>query len=75
MSSLPLYYVSSASLGDPFPACLAVGDLLSPRLCFTRERWSELVKRPEAIGVVSTDVGVIAPSLVDPTRPPVASPI
>jgi hypothetical protein len=66
MSSLPRYYVNAADLGEPLPTCLGVGDPEYPGLCFTRERWSELMKLPESRGLRSTDVAVVAPSLVDP---------
>lgn len=69
MSSLPLCYISAATIGDPYPSFFTVGDPETPRMCFTRDRWSELVNRPEAIGLASSDVGVVAPSLVDPTPP------
>lgn len=67
MSSLPGFYVNVADLPDPLPTCIGVGDNRStPDLCFTDERWRELVRRPESRGLASTDVGVVAPSLVDP---------
>lgn len=66
MSSLPRYYVNVADLREPLPTCIGVGDPEYPSLCFTRERWSELMKLPESRGIASTDVGVVAPSLVDP---------
>jgi hypothetical protein len=66
MSSLPRYYVNAADLREPLPTCIGVGDPEYPRLCFTRERWSELMKLPESRGLASTDVAVVAPSLVDP---------
>jgi hypothetical protein len=66
MTGLPPYYVSRASLPDPPHQCMGVGDPEAPRVCFTRERWAELVNLPEARGLVSTDVGVVAASLVEP---------
>lgn len=66
MASLPRYYVNVADLRDPLPTCFGVGDPEYPGLCFTRERWSELTKLPESRGFASTDVGVVASSLVDP---------
>jgi hypothetical protein len=67
MNSLPPYYVNVADLREPLPTCIGVGDPEYPRLCFTRERWSELMKLPESRGIASMDVGVVAPSLVDST--------
>ena len=66
MSSLPHYYVNVADLREPLPTCIGVGDPEYPSLCFTRERWSELMKLPESRGIASADVGVVAPTLVDP---------
>jgi hypothetical protein len=66
MASLPSFYVNVADLPEPLPTCIGVGDPEYPSLCFTAERWSELVKLEHARGLVSTDVGVVAPSLVDP---------
>ena len=65
-SSLPMRYVNSADLPEPLPTCIGVGDPESPGLCFTSERWSELVSLPSSRGLRSTDVGVVAQSLVDP---------
>ncbi len=67
MASLPRYYVNVADLRDPLPTCIGVGDTEYPGLCFTRERWSELMKLPGSRGLASTDVGVVASSFVDPT--------
>ena len=72
MSTLPVFYVNVADLPDPLPTCVGVGDREFPNLYFTRERWSDLVKLPESRGLRSSDVGVVAPSLVDP-MPPVQS--
>jgi hypothetical protein len=66
MASLPSFYVNVADLPEPLPTCVGVGDPEYPSLCFTAERWSELVKLQHSRGLVSTDVGVVAPSLVEP---------
>lgn len=66
MSSLPSYYVNFGDLPQPLPTCIAVGERGSQLLCFTSERWRELVKLPESRGLSSTEVGVVAPSLVEP---------
>jgi hypothetical protein len=72
-SSLPMRYVNSADLPEPLPTCIGVGDRESPGLCFTSERWSALVNLLESRGLRSTDVGVVAPSLVD--REPALRPL
>ena len=69
---LPFWYVSAADLPDPPPTCFAVGGVVGYDLCVTRQRWQELVGRPGTRGIASSEVGVVAPSLVDthpPTRP------
>lgn len=66
MGSLPPFYVNVVDLPDPLPTSIGVGNQDSVDLCFTRERWSELVRLPESRGLRSMDVGVLAPSLVDP---------
>ncbi len=66
MSSLPSFYANVVDLPDPLPTCIGVGSQDFLYLCFTRERWSELVRLPESRGLRSMDVGVVAPSLVDP---------
>jgi hypothetical protein len=66
MASLPSFYLNVADLPEPLPSCIGVGDPEYPSLCFTAERWSELVKLEVTHGLVSTEVGVVAQGLVDP---------
>jgi hypothetical protein len=71
---LPYWYVAVDDLPDPLPTCFAVGHPSDPGLCFTRERWGEIVGRPGTRSVASSDVGVVGPTLVDrhPVRRPFA---
>lgn len=60
----PSYYVAAEDLPAETTCCV-VGDGPDARLCFTPERWQELVGRPGTKGVKTSDLGVLAPSLVE----------
>jgi hypothetical protein len=66
---LPYWYVSATDLPDPLPTCFAVGGASGLSLGFTRGRWSEIVGRAGTRGIASSDVGVVAQSLVEPNPP------
>jgi hypothetical protein len=59
----PSLYVSERDVPRRLPSCFTVGRQLA--LCFTAERWAELVERKAARGLVSSDVGVVDSRLVD----------
>ena len=63
---LPNWYVNVSDLPDPVPSCFLVGSPSdSAQLCFTRERWHQIVGRPGTAGLASIDVGVVQSILVD----------
>ena len=61
----PHHFVCSADLPDPVPSCFAAVEGRTSKLCFTIERWGELVGRPGARGLTSDDIGVLAPERCD----------
>ena len=63
--SPPSWYVARTDLPEMLPSCMLIGNAAEPRLCFTRERWQELVGRPGTRAIKSNDVGVLADAWVD----------
>jgi len=61
----PFWYVSELDVPSPLPSCFTVGDRHERALlCFTPERWRQLVRRAGARGIRSYDVGVVDDRLV-----------
>jgi hypothetical protein len=62
---LPSSFVNVADLPKPLPSCFTVGAAPLHGLCFTKQRWRELVGRPGTRGISSAPVGVVTPARVD----------
>lgn len=63
------YYLSQDDLPSPTPSCFVVGRAPEHDLCFTRERWEQLVGRKGTGGIRTFEAYVIDSSRVDPDPP------
>ena len=59
----PSAYVAEHDIPRRLPSCFTVGQELA--ICFTTERWAELVERKAARGLWSQDIGVVDSRLVE----------
>ena len=55
-------FVAKMDLPSPLPTCFTIGTHSEIKLCFTRERWQELVTKPGARGFHSEPIGVVEES-------------
>jgi hypothetical protein len=70
---LPAWYLDESTLPSPLPPSLTTGQPPNEfRFCLPRKRWQEILGKPGTRGVTSSEVGVVASSLVDthPARLP-----
>lgn len=58
------HFVSRADLPDPLPTWVFIGGPVHYSLGVRQERWQELMRKRGARGLVSTPIGVLAPSQV-----------
>jgi hypothetical protein len=66
---LPTRFLSAADLPVATTSMFVVGPGPDFTLCFTRDRWRELVKQPGAKGAKSSVVGIIPESRADRSGP------
>jgi len=60
--NFPMRFVAKADLPRPLPSCFIIGSVQAVQLCFTQDRWQELVTKPGARGLVSGAIGVVEES-------------